>query len=94
VLLVGAAIGVEIDLTAYMVARYLGVKHYGLLYGILYSIVALGAGVGPALFGRAFDRTGSYSEVLEAAAIAVILSAGVLLTLGRYPDFRATADRA
>ena len=43
VLLLGAAIGVEIDLTSYLTARYLGVKHYGLLYGILYVVVAIGA---------------------------------------------------
>jgi MFS family permease len=87
VLLLGAGIGVEVDLCSYMTARYLGVRHYGLLFGILYSTVAIGAGLGPGLFAWSFDRTGSYATALFAGTAGLLISAGLLLTLGRYPDF-------
>lgn len=89
VLLLGAAIGVEIDLTSYLTARYLGVKHYGLLYGILYIVVAIGGGFGPTLFGLAYDRMGSYSQILAVSAAGAVFSGLLLLTLGTYPRFAA-----
>ena len=89
-LLVGTTIGVEIDLTSYLVARYLGVKHYGQLYGILYSFIAFGGGLGPSCFGWAYDRWGSYSLVLRMAGGGLVLSAALLLLLGPYTNFKAT----
>jgi MFS family permease len=89
VLLLGAAIGVEIDLTSYLTARYLGVKHYGLLYGILYVVVAIGGGFGPTLFGLAYDKTGSYTGILAVSSIGAVFSGLLLLTLGAYPRFTA-----
>jgi MFS family permease len=89
VLLLGAAIGVEIDLTSYLTARYLGVKHYGLLYGILYVVVAIGGGFGPALFGLAYDKMGSYTGILAVSSIGAVFSGLLLLTLGAYPRFTA-----
>jgi MFS family permease len=91
VLLLGSAIGVEIDLTSYLTARYLGVRHYGLVYGLLYVVVALGAGVGPALYGLAFDHYGTYGQALELSVAGALLSAVLLLTLGKYPRFASGA---
>ena len=79
----------EIDLTSYLTARYLGVKHYGLLYGILYIVVAIGGGFGPTLFGLAYDRMGSYSQILAVSAAGAVVSGLLLLTLGAYPRFAA-----
>jgi MFS family permease len=87
ILLLGTATGAEIDLASYLVARYLGIRHYGVLYGILYSMVAIGGGVGPSLFAGMFDRTGTYSLVLIASAISLLCPAVVLLLLGPYPEF-------
>ena len=89
VLLLGAGIGVELDLTAYMTARYLGVRHYGLLYGLLYAVIGLGGGLGPGLFAWEFDRAGSYAPALILAAGGLVVAGALLLTLGRYPSFAA-----
>jgi predicted MFS family arabinose efflux permease len=85
--LLGFAAGLEYDLMAFLVARYLGMKSYGAIYGTLYGFFALGAGIGPVIFGRAFDRTHSYAGVLQLSAGLFVLGATMLLSLGRYRRF-------
>jgi len=85
--LLGFAAGVEYDLMAFLVARYLGMKSYGAIYGSLYGFFALGAGVGPVVFGRAYDRTHSYEDILKLSAALFVLGACLLLALGRYRRF-------
>ena len=69
---------------AFLVARYFGMKSYGAVYGTLYGFFALGAGIGPVVFGRAFDATGSYDGPLIVSAFMLVAGAALLLTLGRY----------
>lgn len=65
---VGLAGGAEFDIVAYMTAKYFGLRHYGKLYGILFSSVIAGAAVGPLMFGFGFDMTGTYTPILYLAA--------------------------
>jgi len=85
--LIGFSVGVEYDLLAYLTARYFGRHSYATIYGFLYVFFGIGAGVGPAVFGWAFDRDGSYTPMFEAAAVMLALSSLCLLALGRYPRF-------
>jgi MFS family permease len=81
--LVGLAGGAEFDLVAYMTARFFGLRHYGKLYGILFSPVIAGAAVGAALFGFGFDRFRSYDPVLLGFAAIFVVAALAQLGLGR-----------
>jgi predicted MFS family arabinose efflux permease len=85
--LIGSAAGVEYDLMAFLVARYFGMRSYAAIYGTLYGCFALGAGIGPMIFGANFDRSRSYDEALIASAIMLVASAALLLTLGPYRRF-------
>jgi MFS family permease len=85
--LVGLAAGAEYDLLAFMVARYFGMKSYGGIYGALYSCFALGAGVGPVVFGANFDRSHSYAATLHVAGVLFLGPALTMLFLGRYRRF-------
>ncbi|WP_397401252.1 MFS transporter [Phenylobacterium sp.] len=90
IFLIGFAAGVEYDLMAFLVARYFGLKSYGAIYGSLYGFFALGAGIGPVVFGRAFDANGNYDSPLMLSAGLLVLGAALLLLLGRYRVFNAT----
>jgi predicted MFS family arabinose efflux permease len=90
ILLIGFAAGVEYDLMAFLVARYFGMKNYGSIYGVLYGFFALGAGIGPVVFGKVFDSTGSYREILLTSAVLLLLGAGMLLAMGPYRRFNPT----
>jgi predicted MFS family arabinose efflux permease len=87
IFLIGFAAGVEYDLMAFLVARYFGMKHYSAIYGTLYGFFALGAGIGPVVFGKAFDKAGNYSQVLLFSAVLLLVGAVSLLALGRYRRF-------
>jgi MFS family permease len=90
-LLIGLALGAEIDLVGYMSARYFGLKAYGTIFGCQYGMFAVGAGLGPLMYGQFFDRFGSYDAALMAAAGILLLSIPFILSLGRYPEFPSAA---
>ncbi len=85
IVLLGLTSGIEFDLMAYLVARYLGMRSYATTYATLYGIFVVGAFVGPSLFGYAFDSTGTYSGILQSCALLLVGGAIVILFLGPYP---------
>jgi predicted MFS family arabinose efflux permease len=88
-LTIGLAAGAEFDLIAFLVSRYFGMRHYGVIYSVQMVAMLLAGGIAPPVFGRAFDATGSYSALLWPCAIVFVAAPLLLLTLGRYPDSRA-----
>lgn len=87
---ISLAAGVEYDLLAFLVARYLGRRNYGVLYSIIFGVFAINAGLGPIVLGWLFDRHGDYGIGMIVCA-AMLLFAGVaLLGLGPYPRLTAT----
>jgi MFS family permease len=82
--LCGAGIGAEIDLMAFFVSRYFGLKAYGKIYGLMFMLFNIGTGLGPALSGRAFDRFHSYSQILSGYEIVLAVTCVLLLCLGKY----------
>ncbi|MEN5229552.1 MFS transporter [Brevundimonas naejangsanensis] len=87
IFVIGFAAGLEYDLMAFLVARYFGMKGYGGIYGALYGFFALGAGFGPVVFGAGFDKSGSYAGPLHVSAVLLLVSAVLLLMMGRYRRF-------
>lgn len=84
--LLGFAAGLEFDLLAYIVSRYFGIRSYAAIYGTLYAFFAMGAGFGPAIFGKSYQETGSYDTILNYGMWAFIICSAALLLLGRYRD--------
>lgn len=83
---VGISMGAEVDLIGYLVSRYFGLKAYGSIYGSLFSIFLIGASTSPLIAGYVFDVTSSYSLVISAAVVALIVAAVLLLTLKPFPS--------
>ena len=82
--LVGIGIGAEVDLIAFLLSRYLGMRSFGEIYGYFFSIFMLGAGLGPFAMGMSYDRTGSYKLMLVCFAGALALAGLPMLRLGDY----------
>lgn len=82
--LIGFGTGGEVDVTPYLLSRYFGLRSFGMLYGLNWTAFGLSSAVGPVVMGRAFDATRSYDSVLFAIAIAVAISASLMLTLPSY----------
>ena len=84
VILVGVALGAELDLIAFFTSRYFGMKHYGKIYGWQYVFYTLGAGISPLAFGVVYDQLGSYDLVLIVSSVGLVLAGFLMLSLPKY----------
>jgi MFS family permease len=82
--LCGAGIGAEIDLMAFFISRYFGLKAYGKIYGLMFMLFNIGTGLGPALSGRAFDTFHSYTQIFIVYEVALAITCLLLARLGKY----------
>ena len=81
----GLAAGAEVDLMAYLVSRYYGLRDFGKIYAGIYIGFAAGPGLLVPLFGYARDRYGSFSPGLIGVAACMLTGAILLFTLKPYP---------
>jgi MFS family permease len=83
IFLMGLSAGAEVDVMAYMTARYFGLQRYGLLYGLLNSAYFVGTAIGPVLAASSFDRSGSYGF---AGILLIAALIGALLFIARIRE--------
>lgn len=84
VILCGAGIGGEVDLMAFLVSRYFGLRCFGAIYASMFTLFSLGVGLGPFLMGVAHDRFGSYVPMMMVNIGFIVVMCGLLLVLGPY----------
>jgi sugar phosphate permease len=77
--------------TQSLAARYVEPRTVGLAFGCLNAVHQLGSAVGAWLPGVAFDRTGSYDNVLVVSIVVLAAAALTCLTLPRPGRLRAGA---
>ena len=86
VVLIGVAGGAELDLMAFLAAKYFGLKHYAKIYAILYAALAICNGSASWIFGKIYEATQSYDLAFQTGAGLFVCSALLMLTMGRYPS--------
>jgi len=82
--LLGVGLGSEADVLPYLLAQYVGRKHFSVLYGLTWTAYAIGGATGPMFIGRLYDVAGGYTyrSIVYLAAFA-FAAAGVSLLLPR-----------
>ena len=88
VLLIGVAQGGEVDVAAFFVARYFGMRSYGAIYALIGIAISIGVPIGAIGVGQLYDHDGDYRRALLIAAGGFIASAGLILLMGRYPHLQ------
>jgi MFS family permease len=63
-ILLGLAMGAELDIFAYLTGRYFGLNNFGSLFGGVLLSLCVGAGIGPIVASRIFDINGNYTAFL------------------------------
>ena len=83
--LCGLGVGADVDLMAFFVSRYFGMKEYAKLYGVMLALFSLANGVGPALSGLSFDYFHGYTQIFIVYEILLLIACAQFLSLGPYP---------
>lgn len=84
--LIGVGLGAEVDVMPYLFSRYFGFRAFGEIYGITYSVFAIGFASGPYLMGIGFDLSGGYGlPLLVLMAVLAVAVVGMAL-LPRFDE--------
>ena len=89
----GLALGSEIDIMAFLVGRYFGIRNFGEIYGYIMGVFVFGSGLGPTIMGYCFDFRHSYNLALAGFVIALLAASILISRLGPYA-FPAVQDGA
>lgn len=87
--LIGASVGAEVDVLAYLSSRYFGMRRFGTLFGTITGGISLGIGFGPTVAGAIHDSFGSYQPMFFLIMPLVAVSVVLVGTLGAYPQHDA-----
>jgi predicted MFS family arabinose efflux permease len=85
-LALGLAAGAELDLLAFLTARYFGRDRFSKLYALLYAGLAVGSATAPAMFSRLREVSGDYAASFLSSAGLFAVAGCILLLLGPYPS--------
>lgn len=88
-LLVGLAVGAEVDVLAYLTSRYFGARSFSAIYGTFYGIYTLSGGLGPLFTARLVDTGEGYPVALTVHAVLLAVAALLLL---RFPPLPAKEE--
>jgi MFS family permease len=94
VTVLGLCGGAQTHVLPYLVSRYFGLQAFGKLFGVIASVMGVAVGMGPLLAGTIFDHTHAYDLLLMGCIPTVVVTAVLILSLGRYPDDPAKTERA
>ena len=87
----GLTLGSEVDVMAYLSARYFGLKNFGALYGAVVMALSLGVAFGPLGAGAMYDNFGSYNSFLVLISVLMAITAVGLFSLGSQRAHDSTA---
>jgi MFS family permease len=89
-ILLGLGIGAEMDLMSFLISRYFGIRAFGALHGLMFSIFALGNAAGAAAMGWSYQILRSYGPAFTVFEIILFVACVLVATLGpyRYPALK------
>ncbi|MCC5867998.1 MAG: MFS transporter [Gammaproteobacteria bacterium] len=90
---IGLALGAEIDIVAYFVGRYFGIRAYSQIYGFIFAAFSVGTATGPIIMGVVYDTTGSYQGAQIAFIGILLLCCFMLSRLSAYPEWGVREDQ-
>jgi len=82
--LCGLGIGAEVDIMAFLVSRYFGLRCFGAIYATMFCMFSMGVGLGPYFLGLSHDKFGSYVPMMMVNLGLIVVMCVLLLGLGPY----------
>jgi len=72
----GFAIGSPLVVNPALVSQYLGLAHFGTIFGVLTLLSTFGAALGPTVSGVVYDASKSYVPAYVAFMVMIVIAAG------------------
>lgn len=85
-IILGASLGAEVDMLAYLASRYFGLKNFAQIFGVMFSAVMVAMSLSPLAFGAVHDHTGSYQFILALGMPLCVLAIFLALMLPPYGE--------
>ena len=82
--MVGVAFGAEVEVIAFLMSRYFGLRKFGVAFGFGFASFVLAGALGTYIMGAGFDRTRSYTAPLILVLFAMVLATILFTRLGPY----------
>lgn len=92
--MVGLAFGAEVEVIAFLVSRYFGLRSFGVAYGFGFSSFVLAGALGTFVMGAGFDRAHSYTTPLVLFFCLMLLATFLFTRLGPYRFAANTAPES
>ena len=89
---VGYSNGTKIQICAFLTSIYAGMRNYGTIFGIMASIIAAAAGLGPLLGSVIYDLTKGYNLLILIGFPISVIAGLLLLRLGAYPHWSQSLE--
>ena len=67
-----------------MLRRYFGLRSFSTLYGLVYSTFAVAGAIAPLVLGHVYDKTGSYTGILNGFCTFTLVASLAMLALPAY----------
>jgi MFS family permease len=80
--LLGLGLGAELEIASYVVSRFFGLRHYGSIYGVVFTAMLIGTTTGP--LAISVIAGADYGRALLTGIAALIAASVLLLFSGRY----------
>jgi MFS family permease len=71
-------------------AEYFGLRAFGALQGLMFTVSTLGSVAGPIFAGWVHDSTDTYRQAFVVLALATLAAAPAVLMIGLYVTVRVT----
>ena len=91
--LMGIGLGAEFGCLSYFVSRYFGLRSFGTIIGVFYSVVIVFQGGAPVLMDIGFDVTGSYVTSVWVLAGLLLLGTVLILLLPEFSKNSSAHDQ-
>jgi MFS family permease len=90
--MLGMGLGTAFGALPLFISRYFGLRCYGTICGVIYSIVMLAQGATPVMMDWMFDRHGSYAASIVAIELCLLAVTGLVTVLPPFGKRIAHAD--
>jgi MFS family permease len=91
-LLLGASLGAEGDITAYLVARYFGVQIYSSVLGLMTAVLGIATSIGSVILSITLEWTNHFALFVLFGAVVTVIGSALFMLLGHESFIRRAKE--